>query len=283
MSFEAQTIVGIDVGGTKVHGAAYSVGRGHPIVANHLPAPLFEGRALTDLSRGFQSVLEQVVDMVESFRIQERGITSVGVGFPGLVDGRRGLFHGGGNVKVASPVPVKKILEDALRLPVRIENDAGCFALAEYASMEKKPAGTLIGLTVGTGLGSGLIMNGCLYHGASGFGAEIGAIRFDEKHTYEQVTASKAKDGTRGKNLGMLVADLIRTFNPAAIVFGGGIIEKHWDVLEKDILSIAKERCPGPYWDSLEIRASRLEHPATIGAALLALERGAFPSNNPPV
>ncbi len=270
MTYDQGTvIIGIDVGGTKIHGAAYGMA-----APGSLPVVLCDRRVPTDLSRGFESVLEQVIEMVEAFRVQtsqQGSILSVGVGFPGLVDGKQGLFYGGGNVKVASPVPAKKILEDTLHVPVAIENDAGCFALAEYASMENKPAGTLIGLTVGTGLGSGLIINGSIYHGAMGFGAEIGATRFDELHTYEEVTASKADDATRGTNLGILVADLLRTFNPAVITFGGGIVEKHWDTLENEMVTVAQRLCPGPYWDGLQICASHLEHPATIGAALIGL------------
>lgn len=261
-------IVGIDVGGTKIHGALYAFG-----VTDSVPEQIADQRVSTDLSRGIESVLEQVVEMGSSLILRAKPlgeVAAMGVGFPGPIDVNSGMFYRKDKFNAGEGVPVKAMLKDHFDIPIAVDNDANCFVLAEHAFGPARGCMHLLGFTLGTGLGSGIIINGKPFRGARGFGAEMGHTFFGDTAQFEDLIASKGQDDLRGRYLGIFLANAVRIFNPDAITFGGGIIEKR----HAELLPLAWEgirsHCPERYWEKLQLHASVLPNPCSLGAAVLA-------------
>jgi glucokinase len=153
------TVIGVDVGGTKV--AAAVVDRGQPGEIATVP---------TDTSSR-DALLEQLVSVVDGLR--DDTVTAVGLGVPSIVDSRTGRIRYSVNVPLID-LPLRDLLTDRIGLPVFVENDANCAALAEAYDGEELVATDLVMFTVGTGVGGGLVLGGKLYRGATGATAEMG-------------------------------------------------------------------------------------------------------------
>ncbi|CAA9528555.1 MAG: hypothetical protein AVDCRST_MAG30-3580 [uncultured Solirubrobacteraceae bacterium] len=151
--------VGIDVGGTKVAAAALVGGRLHEKVV--------EPTAL----EGADALVEQIVRLIEAVRTP--GARAVGIGVPSVVEFATGRIRSSVNIPLAD-VPLRALLTDRIGLPVYVENDASCAALAEAHEEGRLTCPDLVLFTVGTGVGGGLVLNGRLYRGATGAAAEIG-------------------------------------------------------------------------------------------------------------
>ena len=106
-------------------------------------------------------------------------VRAVGVGSPGMIDGERGVVVYSNNLGWKK-VPLVAELKDRLRLPVRITNDANAAAYGEYTCGAGKKYQSIVLLTLGTGVGSGIVLDGKLFEGSRGAGAELGheTIRF---------------------------------------------------------------------------------------------------------
>ena len=169
-------VVAIDIGGTKIAAALVTPdGRTHALI--NLP---------TEAKQGGEAVMERVQNLVDELiqisiapgaRITP---AAVGVGTAGQVALKRGVIS---FATSALPgwvgMPVKDRLEQACGLPVFVENDANVMALGESAFGAGRGCRHIIGLTVGTGVGGGIIIDGRIYHGAHGIAGGIGHIHID--------------------------------------------------------------------------------------------------------
>ena len=151
--------VGVDVGGTKVVAA--------PLVGGRLGEPRLEP---TKTESG-EALVEQIVGAVAAVRTP--GAAAVGVGVPSVVDFATGRIRSSVNVPLAD-LPLRELLSDRIGLPVYVENDASCAALAEAHDDGKLVTPDLVLFTVGTGVGGGLVLDGKLYRGSTGAAAEVG-------------------------------------------------------------------------------------------------------------
>lgn len=151
--------VGVDVGGTKVAAA--------PVVDGHLGEAV---REPTDVSDG-ERLVEQVVTLVE--RVRTDATQAVGIGVPSVVDFATGRIRASANIPLAD-LPLRSRLSDRFGVPVYVDNDASCAALAEAYDDGQLKTPDLVLFTVGTGVGGGLVLNGRLYRGATGAAAELG-------------------------------------------------------------------------------------------------------------
>jgi hypothetical protein len=156
---------GVDIGGTKI--AVGAIDRAGRLLARE--------ETPTAAARGFTDAMERVAAMLARVRAQlDRPMQGVGIGCTGPVDPVRGTI---GNVDFlpgwqgANPVAT---LAARLQLPVAMENDADAAALAEAAWGAGRGRKTLIGVTVGTGIGAGILLNGAIYRGVDGAHPEIG-------------------------------------------------------------------------------------------------------------
>jgi len=253
-----KTIIGIDVGGTKIHAGLF--------YADDFVL-LEEKRVVTNHDHGFEEVLYQITQLVQDLRGKDT--IAVGVGFPGYINHKTGMLYRTPNLPLEKPLNVLQYLRDAIDLPVAVENDAKLFTLAEYEKNWKHQVQHLVGLTLGTGLGGGLILNGELYRGRDGFAGEFGHVRFGLDHEFEDFVSGKGKRDELGIYLGTLLSNIIQVFNPEAIVLGGSV-SNDFERVQKVVWETIRKRTLEQSSLNLKIEVSRLENPATIGAAMLS-------------
>jgi glucokinase len=168
-------VLGIDIGGTNL-----VVGS----VAENGSALLAPDSEPTHAEAGATDVLDRLVALagraIERTRQEAPGaeILGVGVGAPGPLDTRRGVVLLTPNLGWVD-MPLRQIVHDRLGLPVTLDNDANCAVLGEWWVGAARGSRHAIGITIGTGIGGGLILDGRLYHGASDVAGEIGHTTID--------------------------------------------------------------------------------------------------------
>ena len=151
--------IGIDVGGTKIASATLQDGA--------LSEPELEHTQLDEQD----ALLDQLVATIE--RLRSPDARAVGIGVPSVVDFATGRIRSSVNIPLAD-VPLRELLTDRAGLPVFVDNDASCAALAEAFEDGKLTCPHLVMFTVGTGVGGGTVLGGSLYRGATGAAPEIG-------------------------------------------------------------------------------------------------------------
>lgn len=161
--------IGIDFGGTSVK---YGVVRGPEII--HTGDPI-----ITSDFKGPKALIAEMTRRVHQLRSQFDSIEAVGVGVPGFVDVQRGVVHELTNVPGWKEVPLRNLLTASTGLPCFAENDANAMCFAEFAHGAGKGARNMIAITLGTGVGGGLVLDGRLYRGSSFGAGEIGQTSID--------------------------------------------------------------------------------------------------------
>lgn len=163
--------IGLDVGGTKVLGVLLDTEHpGELIAEERVPTPE-GGEGLIDRLLGLVRRLEAVVG-------GGRPVAAMGVGVPGLVD-RHGTLHVGPHLRHIADLPLSRAMTDATGVPVLVDNDANCHALAEQRAGAARGAIDALVVTLGTGIGAGVITRGRVLHGANGFAGEPGHMVVD--------------------------------------------------------------------------------------------------------
>ena len=163
------TSIGVDFGGTSIK---LGVCRGAELLATDEPIPT-QGHASPT------ALIRVIADRVEGLKAKYPEIAAVGVGVPGLVDFDRGFVHILTNVAGWNHIPLKKILGDMTGLPCVVENDANAMAYAEWRHGAGKGLRNVVALTLGTGVGGGLILEGQMYRGSHFSAGEIGQMSVD--------------------------------------------------------------------------------------------------------
>ncbi len=139
---------------------------------------LFNAREPTQRTGSRSDIIDQIVRLVSQCSAHsKRRVSAVGIGFPGPLNAEKGFILSPPNLPALKQTPLKKILAKRLRLPVFIENDANAAALGEYQFGAGKGTHSLVCMTLGTGIGAGIIINGKIWHGASGVAGEAGHMK----------------------------------------------------------------------------------------------------------
>jgi glucokinase len=254
-------ILGIDLGGTKIHAALYDSESLEQLKEEKLP---------TDAQRGIKAVLEDIAALIN--RMADEETVGAGMGIPGYVNSNSGILYKTPNIPQDEPeINLREFFKDRIKLPIVFDNDANLFTYAEYKMNRTDEPYCMLGLTLGTGLGGGIVIKGEIFRGSKGLAAEVGWIAFTEDKYLEDLVSGKGKDETRGKYLGITIADLVNIFNPEVIAIGGAIAE-HFETMKEDMWTEIKKRAVPESYKDLEIYESKLEDPGTLGAALLALK-----------
>ena len=154
--------IGVDLGGTKMLIGVLTDGI----------EPLYEQR---EVSRGQSEdeLVELLVREVEEAREERPNVAAVGLGIPATIDRERGVALAAVNLSL-SDVPVRDVVSERTGLPVFVDNDANVAAYAEYLYGAAQGKPHMVMLTVGTGIGGGLVLGGEVYRGSTGAGAELG-------------------------------------------------------------------------------------------------------------
>lgn len=158
-------VIALDLGGTKLLSGVVD---GEGVVEKRVVAP-------TDTSSE-DALLTQVEEAVQS--LLDSDIGAIGLGMPSTIDQRRGTAVDSVNIPVTD-VPFRDRLRDRFGLPAAIENDANAAALAEHRCGAGRGSRHMVMLTLGTGVGGGLILDGELYRGAIGAAGELGHVTLD--------------------------------------------------------------------------------------------------------
>ncbi len=175
--------IGIDIGGTSIKGAAvYDDGK----MLDVFSLPVIKGEPGED-------TIEKLIDLLENY-VKDQGIADeiigIGIGIPGLIDVEKGVVVSSNNLKWEN-LPIVEIFKKRLPYPVRIANDANSAAYGEAIYGAGKGIPYVIMLTLGTGVGGGIVLDGELYEGNLGQGAELG-------HTVVQFGGRECSCGRKG-------------------------------------------------------------------------------------
>src|SRR5436309_3152540 len=170
-------IVGVDLGGTNIVVGAMSADGKQHFAMRSIP---------TSVESGAEGVADRIVGLIEGVVLDtiaetnanRRDFLGVGVGAPGPLDREKGLIVVAPNLGWRN-FPLRDRISDRLRLPVTLDNDANCATVGEWWQGAAQGATNVVGMTIGTGIGGGLIIDGKLFHGASDVAGEIGHTTID--------------------------------------------------------------------------------------------------------
>ncbi|MBR1699417.1 MAG: ROK family protein [Bacteroidales bacterium] len=264
--------IGIDLGGTNIRVATVQDGQ----IVRLLSEP-----SLSQGSR--EDVQEQMSRLIEGVLTPE--VEGIGIGVPSVVDCEKGIVFNVVGIPSWKEVHLKNFLENRFHLPVAVNNDCNCFALgvARYGSL--RHAKETVCVTLGTGVGSSLVVDGRLYNGHNTGAGEIGSIPYLDKD-YEYYCSSRffTGKGTTGKeaaasgpsplweefgtHVGKLVQLILYAYDPEAIVIGGSIAKAF--PLFSDAMWKETRRFPYPQSvQNLKIAPADVENAGILGAALL--------------
>lgn len=161
--------IGIDFGGTSVKtGVLY---RGNLIEE----APRIDTQEFEEA----RPLIERIHETVKNLRSSHPRIEAIGVGMPGFVDFPTGMVHNLTNVKGWQRIYLKRELNELANLPVTVENDANCMAYAEWKRGSGRGMSHLVALTLGTGVGGGIVIDNRMVRGANFVAGELGQTSID--------------------------------------------------------------------------------------------------------
>ncbi|MFC7678491.1 ROK family protein [Paenibacillus sp. GCM10028914] len=262
-----------------------------------------------DVSSVLSKLIEMTEQLMELVPTSHYRIVGVGIGVPGMVD-HNGTVLFAPNLGWEM-VPLQKLLEDAIGVPVTIDNEANAGAQGELRFGAGRDVQHLLYISAGSGIGSGIIINGELYKGARGYAGETGhmSIEADGKvcscgnrgcwelyaseKTYESSStplparrtselvryAEQGHVGTIdhfseiGRFIGIGLTNLVNSFNPQSVVIGGPLSDaREW--IEKTMQQVVSQRTLPYHRERMEIRFAELGSRSTvIGAAYLAISQ----------
>ena len=177
-------LIGVDIGGTKIS-----------VVLGTLGGRILDKKVLsTQVGRKSKQSIQELITTIQTLLIRHRirkDLAGIGIGVPGPVDPKKERIERSPNLPSWEKIPIRSILHSKFKCPVYLENDANAAALGEKYFGVGRKAKNLVYLTVSTGIGSGIILNGELVRGISGAAGEIG-------HTTVEINGEKCLCGKKG-------------------------------------------------------------------------------------
>lgn len=163
--------IGIDVGGTNVKIALVD-GEGKIIYSNSVPTYAQMGYEYT-----VNNIKQAIKDLMKETNTEAKDIQGIGFDFPGQVDCKTGVVKNAPNIPGWVNVPIAQMIEEEFHIPTRIDNDVRCAALGELKFGAGRGCENFVCITVGTGIGSGIVINGKVVRGAANAAGELGHIK----------------------------------------------------------------------------------------------------------
>ena len=233
---------GIDLGGTKIL----------TVIEDSERNVLAKTKIPTEATRGVGVVMDNIVKSLEisckEVGISPNELSGIGIGVPGPVNHEKGLVYDCPNLSGWKNIEVRKLLNERWDVPVKVENDARVAGLAETRLGAAKGFRHVFYITVSTGIGAAIIIDGKIYHGADGAAGEFGQMKLLDGSILEQKFAGPAIERLFGlpttqlielveKNdrgakkaveyltdgIGTFLANIATLLNPQIIVVGGGV------------------------------------------------------------
>ncbi len=166
--------IGVDIGGTSVKLGIVSA-KGRVLASSSFLTEKTKSR-----KKQLETLAAHILELIRRARDKNFRVLGLGIGAPGPIDVEKGFVHFFPNIPGWKSTPLKKILQKKLKLPVFIDNDANAMALGEFLFGAGRGAKNIVALTLGTGIGGGLVMDGKLFHGPAYSAAEIGHLVINE-------------------------------------------------------------------------------------------------------
>ena len=278
----ANEFLGVDLGGTN-----FKVGR----VKNAGIETTTENAVGRDVSE--KELMATLYKSIDSVMIP--AVTGIGVGVPGVVDPIEGIIYDIQNLPMWKEVHLKELLESRYNIPVRLNNDANCFALGEKLFGKGARYKNFLGLSIGTGIGMGVIINNKLYNGVLCGAGEIGMITYKESiiehyasslffsNTYNRNAKELSELAQKGDafalkafsefgiHLGEAIKNILYMYAPEAIILGGSI-SKAYTLFEASVKTSLKTFAYQKQIENLKIEISSKDGLAILGAAALCIE-----------
>lgn len=231
----------------------------------------------TEAYKGGPAILEKAIEITESFCKKEE-ISGICISTAGMVDTKKGeIFHAAPLIPDYTGTKFKETLEERFHIPCEVENDVNCAGLAEYISGAAKGSKVSLMLTIGTGIGGSIVINGEVFHGFSNSACEVGYMRMlgsdfqtlgaasiltrkvsEWKNEPEEVwngyhIFEEAKKGDElciraidemSDVLGLGIANICYVINPEVVVLGGGIMAQEEYLRERIETAVEKHLIP---------------------------------------
>lgn len=279
-----EKVIGVDLGATNIRAAIVCENALSAIVSQRINSNGAEHEVLKNIF----DVLDPLVDA---------SIAAIGIGVPSVVDVKEGIVYDVQYIPSWKKVPLKKWMEERYQRPVFVNNDANCFALGEYYFGKGKGTDAMIGLTIGTGVGAGIIINRKLYAGANCGAGEFGMVPYldnvyeyycsgsffqnvhglDGETVFQQALAGDANALTlyneMGEHLGNAIKMIMYTYDPSLIVLGGSV-RLAYALFQKPMWQRIKTLAFTKSAERLKIEVSALQNSGILGAAALYYDAG---------
>lgn len=276
-------ILGIDLGGTNIRIGRVANGQIVDKVSKPSPSELSLEESLEYLKNSIRGMLTD-------------DVTGIGIGVPSVLDISRGIVYNVANIPSWEEVYLRDILQKEFRLPVYINNDSNCFTLGEKEYGLGRSYKDLIGVTLGTGVGAGVVINHSLYGGRNTGAGEIGSLPYldatledycgsnffiSHYHTTGKDLAGEASEGNAsalkiwgefGMHMGKLMQAILYVYDPQLIILGGGIADAY-AFFETEMRETMRQF---PYPETvmnIEIKVSENADISMLGAAALVTKR----------
>lgn len=299
-------IIGIDLGATNLKLAVFSLG------CKLLSKEVLSTTSFLTKQSLIKGIIASVLGILRSKGLKKGGILGVGLGLPGPIDRLRGIVHFFPNIPGWREVRLERILSKELGLPVFLDNDAKLAALAEHKFGSAKGFRNALCLTLGTGVGGGLIIEGALYRGANNASSEIGHLQINEVGprcncggvaclesyignkrllaegrklfkraiSLEELSRLAKKQNksavsiwrNAGRRLGIALTGAVNLLNLDAVIIGGGVAGAG-KILFDEVRNTVNSRAMSIQAGQLKILKAKLgNHAGMTGAAIMVKE-----------
>ena len=227
MSFSEPCALAVDFGGTSIK-MGVTAGERILATADRIPTAMFESP---------QAIIDAMIASARTLRGQFPSACVMGMGMPGWCDYQRGVLYQLTNVRVWDrEIPVKEMMEQALGLPVVLDNDANCMAYAEWKMGAGRGMSSLVCLTMGTGIGGGIVVHDRMLRGRRLSAAELGQTSIH----YQGKTGPFGSRGAIEEYIGNneLAAEAVKRYA------GAGIIKTVDECTPRHLDEAARSGCP---------------------------------------
>ncbi|MEE9372469.1 MAG: ROK family protein [Saprospiraceae bacterium] len=282
-----ETLIGVDLGGTKVHVAEIIGTNGESGIIKR------ENKININANGTTNEVLGELIKVIKT--VWDKDTKGIGIGIPSVCDIEKGIVYDVQNIPSWKEVHLKDILEQEFKIPVYLNNDANCFAIGEkYFGCGKKYT-NFIGLILGTGMAGGIIIDNKLYNGINCGSGEFGMMPY-KKHFYEHYCTGRyfkrkynmkgeemyklATSGDKkalmafrnfGKHVGNAIKAILYAYDPEAIILGGSV-SKSYIFYKDEVLKSLESIVYKKTIENFRIEVSDNQNIPVLGAAALYLD-----------
>ncbi|MGB5228243.1 MAG: ROK family protein [Eudoraea sp.] len=278
-------LIGVDLGGTKVN---VGLVEENIILSN-------KSLKIPQDTNSEWDVINVIIDLIKE-QLGEHKVEGIGIGVPSIVDSKKGIIHEVQNIPSWTEVPLADILIKEFGIPVFIDNDANCFAYGEFKFGLGKGYNHLVGITLGTGMGSGIITNGHLMGDANCGSGEFGMIPYKDgiiedycsgkffKNFYnsngEKLMILARKGDSKaleafeqfGEHLGNAIKTILYAVDPQLIIVGGSVVNSA-EFFETSLSRSINDFAYKKVLEKFKVLYSKTSNIALLGSASLYYDR----------